>query len=386
MAGARRRFPRQPPEEVHVGPAEAVDRLFGVAYDHQGARRLAGQEPRDLHLERVRVLELVDDQEAEARAEVAADPLAVAQRVARLEEEVEVVEDAALGLQALVPLAHAGQGGHDPAVQRGAVRRLPSLQGLPAPLGDGPRLVDVRPAPARPLAADVAGDVGHLQEPAGRLRGVERARLGGERRELLQAAGEGVAVGRPAQDGAGALRVLVQVALPRARVFRRLHDQRPEVALLDEGAGEAAQRGALAEHAHALQRDVVVQRLEQDVVALHQAVGQPLLPGRGEEQVGLGLVGRAEAREDAALERPLGEDRRAQGVDGGDLRPLQDVQGLARAPALGRRRGRVGPGPLQPLAQAELHGGGGVLGEGDGRDLLEPRVPAPDEGLDAVDE
>src|SRR6185436_9909447 len=79
-------------------------------------------------------------------------------------------------------------------------------------------------------------------------------------------------------------------------------------------------------------------------------------------------------------------DGGAEGVDGGDLGPLQDVQGLARPPPLLLRRGLIRTRALQPLAQAQLHGGGRVFGEGHGGELLEPRVPAADQGLDAVDE
>ena len=68
---------------------------------------------------------------------------------------------------------------------------------------------------------------------------------------------------------------------------------------------------------------------------------------------------------------PLAEDGRAQGMDGRDLRALDGLEGGARAlPHLVGRAG-IESRLLQALAEAQLHGGGGVLGEGHGRDLVE---------------
>ena len=77
----------------------------------------------------------------------------------------------------------------------------------------------------------------------------------------------------------------------------------------------------------ALERDAAVEGVEEHVVAAHQPLAEPLLPGLGEEGVRLRLVGHAEAGEDAALERPLLEDLGAQRVDGRDARPLEHVEG-----------------------------------------------------------
>ena len=74
-------------EDLHVGMAEAVDRLALVADPEQV---LALQQLEDLVLERVRVLELVDQHVAEALRVVQAQPLVVAQQVAR--QQLEVVE------------------------------------------------------------------------------------------------------------------------------------------------------------------------------------------------------------------------------------------------------------------------------------------------------
>ena len=53
-------------EEGDLGAAEAVDRLLGVAHHHEPTGPFPREEARHLDLQRVGVLELVDDQEAEA--------------------------------------------------------------------------------------------------------------------------------------------------------------------------------------------------------------------------------------------------------------------------------------------------------------------------------
>jgi hypothetical protein len=89
-----------------------------------------------LDLQRVGVLELVDHQVEEALLEPGAHALVVAQRVARLHQQVEEVEHAALGLAPLVDLDDALERAHEAAVEVGAERRRPALARLPGPAGD----------------------------------------------------------------------------------------------------------------------------------------------------------------------------------------------------------------------------------------------------------
>ncbi len=78
-------------EDVHVGVPEPVDRLELVADEEDVLRRRPAREQVDeLALERVRVLELVDHDRPEAELLGLADPLVVAEEVAR--EELEVLE------------------------------------------------------------------------------------------------------------------------------------------------------------------------------------------------------------------------------------------------------------------------------------------------------
>jgi hypothetical protein len=87
-----------------------------------------------------------------------------------------------------------------------------------------------------------------------------------------------------------------------------------------------------------------------------------------------------------AFQGTLLEDGGAQRVDRRHLGPLHDLEGRGGAPPLGLGAPRIGAGPLQALAHAQLQDGGRVLGEGDGRDLLQPRMAAEHEGLDTIDE
>jgi len=73
-------------------------------------------------------------------------------------------------------------------------------------------------------------------------------------------------------------------------------------------------------------------------------------------------------------------------VDGRDLRLLEHVERGGDPASLQDTHVGVGLGALEALAQAQFHGGGRVLGEGDGRDLLERRHAPAQQRFDAVDE
>ena len=92
---------------AHFGAAEAIDGLLGVADQEERARTdletsplgrcriswgLAAQAPEDLRLQRIGVLELVDEDVGETRGERPAHRLVIAQQVARGEEQVVEVE------------------------------------------------------------------------------------------------------------------------------------------------------------------------------------------------------------------------------------------------------------------------------------------------------
>ena len=81
---------------MHVGPAEAVNRLVGVAHGEQLAGRQPGaaQQIDQFHLHRVGVLQFVDEQEAVTLAEAGADGGVIAQQVAGRRQQVLKIDDA----------------------------------------------------------------------------------------------------------------------------------------------------------------------------------------------------------------------------------------------------------------------------------------------------
>ena len=107
--------------DADVRAAEAVDRLLRVADEEQRAGPRARAPPvglavvvgreqqQDLRLQRIGVLELVDEDLLEARLEAAPDLRVVAHEVARAEQQIEEVERAAPGLQLVVAIDGAAQ-------------------------------------------------------------------------------------------------------------------------------------------------------------------------------------------------------------------------------------------------------------------------------------
>ncbi len=105
----------------HVGAAEPVDGLLGIADDEESSRvRLGlapvglagivgGKKQEDLRLQRIGVLKLVDEDALEAALKPLADPAVVAHQVARDEQEVEKVERAVLRLHLFVAQQRAAQ-------------------------------------------------------------------------------------------------------------------------------------------------------------------------------------------------------------------------------------------------------------------------------------
>ena len=109
-----------------VGAAEAVDRLLRIADDEEAAGDgrdrapvgcggiVGGEQQQDLGLQRVGVLELVDEDVREALLEAAPHGSSLRDEVARLEQQVEEVERAGARLQLLV----AVDGAHQLLLQR----------------------------------------------------------------------------------------------------------------------------------------------------------------------------------------------------------------------------------------------------------------------------
>jgi len=100
---------------------EPIDRLLGIADDEQLARLRAnrapvafrgvvgGKQQEDLRLQRIGVLELVDEQVSEATLEVGAHGRDVAQEIARAHQQVDEVERAGIAFELFVTVERAAQ-------------------------------------------------------------------------------------------------------------------------------------------------------------------------------------------------------------------------------------------------------------------------------------
>ena len=106
---------------LDVGAPEAVDRLLRIADDEQLAgngrdpppvafrRIVGGQQQQDLRLQRIGVLELVDEDVREARLERPADARMRREQIARAQQQIDEIERAGALLQRLVSVDDAAE-------------------------------------------------------------------------------------------------------------------------------------------------------------------------------------------------------------------------------------------------------------------------------------
>ena len=386
-----------PEEEPHVGPAEAVDGLLGVADEEEPApldvqllprhrpvpraRRSAGDADGQLGLDGVGVLELVDQQALVLAAEQFPGRRDVAHHLAGQHEEVVELQPAfgapsrctveRQPLQGRQDLGQRrlGHRGHDPGP-----RRLGVLQ-LRPDVGHRARPI--------PLGAPATG------QPGGTDQQLEDGPLVGRRPELVPEPGQ-----RPdVADQLVATGDRAPVGHPRGAVevvqYRRTVDHRRRSAhdlVVDQ------------------QVPVAVERLghRSQVVGLHpagQQTGQRRLgAGVGQQPVEepvppfvevdgrLTGVEHVEDRRETRFERVGGQDPPGEPVQRGDRRPVDGPEGLA---------GPLGPDGVdlpRPGHVLETHGdpvaelGRRRLGEGDGRQVLQVAPAARDELDDAPDQ
>ena len=153
-------LPRRGEVGVDVGAAERVDRLLGIADQHERAAARPERAPHDVPLDGVGVLELVDEHDAVARAQPARDVLAAwpGQRPLQSREQVVV--------------------GHDRAAVLAQVELLADLLRQPAPhRGHGARRLGRGDRRGR-VVDDQARDPHRLVElERGRLAAVEAAHV-----------------------------------------------------------------------------------------------------------------------------------------------------------------------------------------------------------------
>ena len=362
--------------DVDVGPPEPVDRLLGVADDEQRSgperharpvplrARRAREQQDHLGLDRVGVLELVDEEPAILVLEGGADLQVVAEQGRGVLEQVVVVQrdGAPAGRGGVLPaLEQQGQReavdvpeprvqeGQGLAVERGEERFHSLLVRLAArpPLLDDPRL-------ALPLGGQL-GDHARVVE-----RGHPQAP--GELAHALLNAARGLA-GPPVGQQRGERG-------PEA--FQR--GPRPGRIGPRRVAGRERHLGVVA---HLLERAVEIDRPHAGVEQLSQGGGalaalaiEVVAPGPS-PLVHLGhLVQLAEARRHAGLHRPLPQQVGAERMNGPREEPLQVPQRMQGALPPDRIRfGRERALQRELKARAQLRGG--LPGEGDGGHLLD---------------
>ena len=372
--------------DADVGPPETVDRLFRITDQEQRPRArpdltpirlvvvVGGKQQQDLGLQRIRVLEFVDEDALEARLKPEPHAGAVAHQIAREEEEIEEVERAGASLQLIVAVDGPAQ---IPLQQRRQVRVREHAELIQAGFECGPGLnhplarnaVAIRAAPPGPgvrqraipreidqrrfpavvvrLAVVLGGALQHdfVADAAGRLRSGEQ-----------RIAGRG--------DAACQVRELVQIH-ERGLDLALAIEVRPgprscEVAPLREIPGCPAQP---------IDRTIVSTEGGPPQGAAHafRRIGELLLQPAAErivEQAGRGGLGQHfEEGIDAGFDRTFSQQIGAEPVDGADVRLLETGQREIEPRARLRERGRGAAGAIEPGAQPQLQLAGGLLGE-----------------------
>ncbi len=390
--------------ERHVGATEAVDGLLGVADQeelagHGGCPRpcvlrgiLGREQEEDLGLERVGVLELVDEDALEAALEVLPRAAVGLDEIAGAEEQVEEIELAGARLPLLVRGHHGAQivveaGGEvrvapreggvepdahgvtqrrglgaQPRAARGATAQAPGPLARAGERGElGLEAVVI--ARAHQLApGHLFGEAAHFGERLGEVFVARRVGLGAERAEREEigheAVDDGVAIERVATPGSG--EVPVAAELPRGLAQG-----------LPGAQAVAPARAAAEDAAHPLRRGA-------------ERLLEPGVEAVLEEPLGLLLGHDLEEWVDARLDRKLPEHVGAERVDGADARHLEVPERAIEVLPNGGRDAALVARPLEAGAEAELHLAGGLLGERHGDDAVEVREPGAQDRDDAV--
>ena len=337
------------PIGADIGAPEAIDRLLGIADDKERARperrfvAFAREPPQQIGLQRIGVLELVDEQDAEAAAKLFADFGVVAHQVARLDQQIEKVERAGFLLARFV------------ATQ--AVAHLFAKQRRQIGVGIVPELLEVdqelRVGRQRLIARDADGKC-----RAGSLARPGKVAIVGQRHQrgfppVVGALGNHVAdrATLPLDldtGGAGGLGVDREVVALLERPRRHLRKilellgQRLDVAMAivrrpRPGRGVVAPLAEIARGpAQTLDRAVTLlllrppphgppKRSPDAVTRVRELLVQPGRERLVENAVGLCFGEDDEGRIDARFDRPLAQQLGAEAVNGADLRFFEVV-------------------------------------------------------------
>ena len=343
-------------EDLHVGVAEAVDRLELVADKEQllGPAGVGVVPARDqvdeLALEPVRVLELVHEHRAEAPRLAAAHVGVVAQQVAGAQLEILEVE------RRLTLLGSGVRGGEalEQLLQQVAVAGGTRIERC---LHDGlAQLLVGGVVDAAGTGGGVLLQAQQLLRDTLALEEAERApRVLARDSPRLVVPGQGLGLGTPGRDGGSEPRVLAQLQ----------HELPPRRAqpVVDAGQHPAqAARAVGGEQVGALA-----------LAGLHEAV-QRLLEGLALQHERLVAVEHAEARIEAGRERVCLEDAQAEAVDRRDPGAVQ----LACQAVLAQLQ--------QARSDARAQLAGSAVGVGDDEDRADVELAVADGAREALDE
>ena len=395
-------------EQRDVGPPEAVDRLLRIADEEQAAGcrldllpglpagALIGRrhQHRQLHLDRVGVLELVEEQPAVAVVQRGAD----GRTVLRVAQHLPGHHQQVVELQAPVTAAVLGGLQREPAQLDGdaleggvgdLVGEQVALLHEVLQLGTQRRqVVALGPARLGPLAVGA-----RLGATALRTAECQAGRLVGRRVHLLHP------LLQLAQQAAQRVVAVVAVRLLAAGLLHGSDDRRQpglplgqlgcvggcplghEVPVLVEGQGDLAQGGE-PDPGGGEQQDRPGQR------GIVQQVVDQLGPAVVEGDHRRHLVEHLDARRQARLDGVLGQDPLGEAVQRADGGGIEVVEG--RLAAL-QRRGVAGTasalgGGVEPATDPVAQLGGRLLGEGDRGDRTERLARVEHEGKHAVDQ
>ncbi len=389
-------------EQRDVGPPEAVDRLLGVAHEEEvalaggdripvgagGGRVGAGDEHGQVDLDGVGVLELVDEEVAVTpvqRGPHRSAVVRIAQRVTRQHQQVVELE-----LAGAAPF-RGGVEGEAPQVDGEPVDRLGGdvVEQRAGPRSELPvALLQCSQVIAGPvLLAAPDGRRGHVAQHAEPC--VLVARRG-------EARGPGVERGELAEQQVVLLAAVLALRAGLGDVGQQGGDLAGPVAHLDRlGGGVGVGQVPVLVEGEGDESQVVETHTGcggQQQGSLHGGIGQELIDearpavveghGRGH------LVEHLDARGDARLDRVLAQDAPGEAVQRADGGAVEVVE-CGAAPlgpllvAIGRG---LGPLAVEPLAYAVAQLGRGLLGEGDGGQLVKAGGARGDQAHDPVDQ
>ena len=383
-------------EQLGPGPPEPIDRLLVVADQEEFPLEQTGPGEgfEDLRLDRVGVLELVDEDEVDRAGERLADgPRRVGQQVPGEEEEVVIVDAPSRPLGSVESLLGPERqpGEHQPLPGGREGRRLVPVQGRLEFLGVLADRIEMRldglvGLGRGPILGGKSLDLRDLFDPG------QGGVLVAFRLQLVQAFRE---FGEPGPDSFVVERVAGDELEARPRLLPERLDQGgldlsgphldpgvDELARLARGPILEIARGAIGQQVFEGLADHPQAEVDGQLDQVGVASGQPFSQRVGErflaDREGDGLVEHGEAGVDPRLDREAAEHVPAERVEGPDPRPSEASED---GPPAERVAAGVEPGPAF-LADSLAKLPGRLVGERQGDDPPERAGVRPLEGPD----